>query len=555
MLTKLLVLLPALLLAQKPLLLSGNTNEVLEWSYTSAKPYSSPFFDADVELLVTYPDAHTALVPGFWAGENTWTFRFSSPQPGEHRFVTQCTDRANRGLHGQKGTLRLIKYAGSNPLYQHGPVRVADNNRNFVHQDRTPFFWLADSWWFGMCQRLKWPEDFQLLVADRRAKGFSVIQFAVGFACDIAPFDERDANEAGFAWTKNYQTINPAYFDLTDLRIQWLVRSGMIPNIVAAWGYYLPDMGVEKMKKHWRYLIARYGAYPVNWTLAGEVTMAWYLTDDKAAQTQFQREKWAEVGRYVRQIDPYHHLLTVHPGGQGVSEPLTDMSVVDFTMAMPGHGGFHTMPRAMSQLNDLRTRYPNKPAMQGEISFEGMYGSSKEDVQRQFFWTNMLSGAAGHCYGVDALWQFNTLEKPFGLSPDGHIWGNTPWEIAYQWPGSTQVGIGKKILEKLDWSALLPNQALVQPAASEKDVFLAYCAATPDDGLRVLYFPRGIPSWNKNVILKNLTPNARYVAQFIDPITGRQYDEMPFAADTAQTWPVPFSPILQDWVLVVTKLP
>jgi hypothetical protein len=31
-------------------------------------------------------------------------------------------------------------------------------------------------------------------------------------------------------------------------------------------------MGMEKVKKHWRYLIARWSAYPVVWCLAGEGT-------------------------------------------------------------------------------------------------------------------------------------------------------------------------------------------------------------------------------------------------------------------------------------------
>ena len=42
------------------------------------------------------------------------------------------------------------------------------------------------------------------------------------------------------------------------------------------------------MKKHWRYLIARWGAYPVVWCLAGEGTMPYYLskTPKEDADTQ-----------------------------------------------------------------------------------------------------------------------------------------------------------------------------------------------------------------------------------------------------------------------------
>ena len=35
----------------------------------------------------------------------------------------------------------------------------------------------------------------------------------------------------------------------------------------------MPWMGVEKVKQHWRYLIARYGAWPVVWCAAGEANL------------------------------------------------------------------------------------------------------------------------------------------------------------------------------------------------------------------------------------------------------------------------------------------
>lgn len=528
-------------------------NQVIEWSYFSKKSYPNPFFEVELTIAVENPDGTKLQIPAFWNGNNQWTFRFSSSKIGTYRFVTVCSDTLNAALHHQKGQIMVTAYKGPNELYQHGAIRLSADKRYFQHSDGKPFFWLADSWWFGMSQRLKWPNDFKLLVADRKQKGFSVVQFAVGFACDIAPFDPRDANEAGFAWTANYQTINPDYFKKTDLRIQWLVQQGLMPNLVAAWGYYLPFMGIEKMKKHWRYLIARYGAYPLTWTLCGEVAMPWYLAENQAEQKQWQREKWAEISHFVRTTDPYRRLLTVHPGGEGVAQPLTEMSQIDFTMAMPGHNGFHTVARALTQLKDLQTRYPDKPAMQGEISFEGMYGSSKEDVQRIFFWSNMLSGAVGHCYGADALWQFNTLQKPFGKSPLGHIWGNTPWEIAYQWAGATQVGVGKKILEKYPFHQLKPSQSLIEPAASEKDVFQPYCAATPDDSLRILYFARGIAPWNQNYTLKKLQPNAHYLVQYIDPITGNLGDEKHITSTEQGTWKIAAAPILQDWVVVVKK--
>src|SRR5205085_12453744 len=84
--------------------------------------------------------------------------------------------------------------------------------------------------------------------------------------------------EAGYPWQPEYTRINPAYFDMADLRIQYLAEHGLTPCIVGAWGYYLPLLGLDRMKQHWRNMVARWGAYPVVWCLAGEGTMPYYLS-------------------------------------------------------------------------------------------------------------------------------------------------------------------------------------------------------------------------------------------------------------------------------------
>jgi hypothetical protein len=98
----------------------------------------------------------------------------------------------------------------------------------------------------GLCQRLEWPADFQQLTADRAAKGFTVVQIVAGLYPDMPAFDSRGANEAGFPLEKNYGHINPAYFDMADLRIQHLVSRGLAPRIVGCWGYFLHFMGVAQ---------------------------------------------------------------------------------------------------------------------------------------------------------------------------------------------------------------------------------------------------------------------------------------------------------------------
>ncbi len=532
--------------------LHGFQNTVIEWSYTSHVAYDNPFFDLTLDVLIVAPDGSETRIPAFWGGGGQWRVRYSASEPGTYRFRTVASNSSDKDLHDRRGILIVEPYEGENPLFKHGPVRVHEGGRYLEHRDGKPFFWLADSWWTGMTMRLSWPDGFQLLTADRAQKGFSVIQFASGFPCDMPAFDQRGANEAGHPWTQGFGTINPAYFDLVDLRIGWLVQMGLVPNVVGSWGYYLPMMGVEKMERHWRYLIARYGAYPVVWTLGGEVTLPWYLAEDLAAAREEQREGWAEVAKYIKQIDPYKHLLTVHPGpGSGDLEPLSDMNPVDLVMLQTGHQDFDVARQTLEDLIEVRLRYPDRPMLIGEACFEGMHGGGcGAKIQRFLFWTAMLSEAAGHSYGADAIWQMNTREAPFGPSPLGQVWGNAPWEEAYRWPGAAAVAAGKRILERFPWWQMETQPDCVKPAADLENVYAPYCAGIPGK-LVMLYLPKGVPPWGNSPVVQKLPPEKLFRASYIDPITGAIHVIGEVQATKEGTWEAPFSPVLQDWVLAL----
>ena len=146
-------------------------------------------------------------------------------------------------LHGATGRVEVVPYQGDNRLYRHGPIRVAADHRHFAHADGTPFFWLGDTWWMGLCRRLHWPEDFQALAAERKQKGFNVVQIVAGLYPDMPAFDPRGANEAGFPWEKDYARIRPEYFDQADHRLQYLADEGFVPCIVGCLGLPLALAG------------------------------------------------------------------------------------------------------------------------------------------------------------------------------------------------------------------------------------------------------------------------------------------------------------------------
>jgi hypothetical protein len=432
-------------------------NQVAEWTFKSKKVYHDPFNEIELDVQFTSPRGKKLHVPAFWAGGETWRVRYSSGELGIHRFSAECSDTGNPGLHGISGSIEIKPYIGTNVFYRHGPLRVSRDKKHFEHADGTPFLWLSDSWYMGLCRRLEWPEDFKSLTKDRAGKGFNVVQMVAGLYPDMSAFDDRGANEAGFPWQTNFARINPQYFDAADRRIQYLVDSSLSPCLFGAWGYYLPWMGQQRMKKHWRYLIARYGAYPVFWCLAGEATRPWYLsTETEEDKTRLIRG-WTEVARYVREIDPYHRPLTIHPPIELGRQQVKEANLLDFEMLQTGHNDRGSVPFTINLLERSHASLPQMPVLDGEVCYEGILGCCGDDLQRYLVWRCLLSGTAGHSYGANGIWQINRRGEPFGASPGNNNWGNTPWNEAMRLPGSGQTGLARRVLERYEWWKFEPH--------------------------------------------------------------------------------------------------
>lgn len=523
-------------------------NRVVELSFEAERDHPGPFRGVEFGAVVSAPDGAERHVPGFWAGGRVWRVRYASGLLGRHTWRTECPVE-DAGLHGLTGTIEVTPYAGDNPLLRHGPVRVAPDRRHFEHEDGTPFLWLGDTWWMALCKRLEWPGDFAALTADRVAKGFSVIQIVAGLYPDMPAFDERGANEAGFPWEPDYSSIRPEYFDVADRRLQYLADQGLVPCIVGAWGYFIPWMGVENLKLHWRYLIARYGALPVVWCVAGEANLPYYLAEGFPYDDREQVRLWTEVARYVREADPYTRPVSIHPTGLGrltARGAIDDESLIDFDMQQTGHGGREVLEPTLRTLVDSYRAEPTMPVLNSEVCYEQLLGWIPADVQRLMFWTCMLSGAAGHTYGANGIWQVNRADQPHGASPHGGNYGTIPWDEAMRLPGSGQLALGKRLLEEFPWQRFERHPEWVTLVGAETTE--APSAAGIPGEVRIAYIPQ--PS---AVRVTGLEEGVAYSATRFDPVTGAREALGPVVADADGGWtcaaPASAEP---DWVLVLT---
>jgi hypothetical protein len=540
-------------------------NVPLEIGFTAQREHADPFNTVVLDIVFSEPGGGTRQVPAFWAGGNAWKVRYASPQAGTYRWRSACSDTADPGLHGVEGTFVIGPHTGTNPLYRHGPVRVAGDRRHFEHADGTPFFWLGDTWWMGLCHRLRWPQDIQTLASDRVAKGFTVIQIVAGLYPDMHPFDPRGANEAGFPWEPEYARIRPAYFDAADLRLQYLVDQGLTPCIVGAWGYFLPWMGVPKLQAHWRYLIARYAAWPVVWCTAGEANLPWYLAKNFPCDDREAVHGWTEVLRYVHAADPFRRPLTIHPTAINrytARNATDDATLLDFDMLQTPHGQREAVPITVRAVRESVAAEPVLPVINGEAAYEMLGDALPTAWTRAMFWLCMMNGAKGHTYGANGIWQVNRRNQPHGPSPTASSpptgYGVIPWDDAMNLPGSTHMAHGKRFFEALPWVDLqpLPESAIWADATAteargdwippREDPLFAPQACGLGDRLRAVYVlvPRPI-------VVRALRPNAAYRVTRFDPVSGERTPAPPLRADATGEVRVEPPAHSHDWVVLL----
>lgn len=514
--------------------------EVFESSFETTHAYRNPFTEVEVNVVFQHRDRQW-FVPAFWAGNNRWTVRFAPPLEGPYHYHLQSTDPSNTAWHPRSGTLSVGPYTGTNALLRHGFLRLAANRRHFEHADGHPFLWLADTWWKGLCQRLSW-DGFRELTADRSAKGFNAVQIVCGPYPDENMMEPRWGNEGGLPYMKiDFGEVNPRYFDFADRRIQHLVDSGIVPVIVGGWGRpqaggrsTLQQVGLDGFKRHWRHLVARYGAHPTVWILGGE------------ARDEYG--PWSDLARYLRTIDPYPHPVCYHAPGHP-REAIQDHQAFDFDMVAIGHEGLKTAAESLRIMISCRSGQPTRPVLCGEACYEGHMQSNFQDIQRHLFWSFMLSGAAGHTYGAAGIWHASIEGDP-GIHP---IYDWTTWQEGMRFPGSTQLGWGKRLLERYPWWRFEPHPEWTEPGA--------FAAGIPGE-VRFIYLPkRGLYNW-KGPQVRNLEPNVDWHVRYLDPATGRIFDHGPLTPRTAPTHdpasPIEFQPDApspQDWLLILEKAP
>jgi len=358
------------------------------------------------------------------------------------------------------GTMVLGAAGASFAAQPPPPIRISENGRYFVKADGTPFFWLGDTAW-SIFNHPK-PEDVDLYLNDRAAKGFTVIQGVIALwdyngrtNCDgQLPFVNRDVGQ-----------INEAYFKNVDAVLDKVEARGMYMAMLPFWhknpgSFLFGDDTPAKMKAYCKFLARRYASRNVFFILGGDATA---VNTNMQHVTDLEAEGLLE-GAKAAGVEKI--LISYHPTGQQSSSFwFAERPWLAFNSIQSGHRIRTTNFRLVG---DDYAKTPVKPTLDIEPGYEnitdGLRTNSPDAVRigandvRRSAYLAVFAGAAGHTYGNGEVYEFWSSARGGIVAR----WGSgLDWHESLKLPGSGQMQFLRHLIESRPMLIRVPDQSLI----------------------------------------------------------------------------------------------
>ncbi len=308
-------------------------------------------------ITVTFENeqSEAITIDTYWDGGNTWKFRFSPTQTG------QWTWKASNGEEGQFDCVAPTPAEIKQNANYRGQIRVRTKgdgaHRFFEYADGTPFLGLAEQFWdfnnsrwIHVDKPSQESSEVDRYLQNRKERGFNIVQirYLNRYHSSFQAYNWGQ-NEGGFAFPNNpgfeikdgkkeylrggngdFRQMNPAYFQALDRRFVKCWKHGFV---VAGHPLWVSDTKIsnEEMEDLTRYLIARYGAYNIMWSLSGEFDKAfredhcdWFTkgvwADENCDEFTEQSDlrPWRALGKAAARFLDYGEPISVHPNVNAV---------------------------------------------------------------------------------------------------------------------------------------------------------------------------------------------------------------------------------------------
>ena len=449
-------------------------------------------------LAITGPDGKSFTIPGFYDGPGTWRIRVAPTSEGEWSLTT-TSDVPE--LHGKTASFSCVKNPNPNI---NGVLRVDPNHpHHFVFADGKRFFmqgyeydwlWALD---MGKPGIPTIQQSLDLLPSTDSTTSFLIPTHTIRSGGRVRAVPTTMAHQNSFLGKEVmilliHSRMNLDYWQHYDRVMAAMMERGIqahilikVYNKAVTW----PEKGSPEEMMFFRWIIARYAAYPnVIWDFSKEA----HLEKDLVYKQNCLKA--------IREMDPYHHLVTVHDddaaNDSGSYDELTDFRT-------NRHHGNSTSNRKnsnrigsnhdkiLAQRNrrnwpvaNVESDYEYGPGGLNDKTFGG--AMTAEVTMRTLWDIAMAGGYTGYYYTYTAWDVVRPLDQPRGyayMKHFGEFWRGTEY-----------------------WK-LEPSDQLVSDG---------YCVANP--GQEYVAYQSKAQSFTLNLVGNS----AKLTGQWFNPLTGER---------------------------------
>ena len=423
-----------------------------EWVVALDKIYSNPFDPDEIALdaAFTGPKGQVLRLPGFWfqgfrrqanadgsetllpQGSPEWRVRFCPPAPGRWRLVVSARDATGIGT-AQASAFAVL------PSKAPGFVRRGPGDSRYLEYDNGASF-------FPVGENVCWAGRGGL---SEYETWFPKLSAAGGNYARL--WMSNRPLEHGSSGLGRYDLMNAWYFDqvlalaarhglrcmaalgtYSEFTVGGFFNEGQWPvnpynkangGPAAAPADFWTDAKARAFyRRRLRYLVARYGAQP---SLA-----FWEFWNETEAPVPWL----AEMGTFLKQTDPYHHLVTNSYSTTGTAA-VWDLPQMDFTQThrYGDEGSVKDITPLILDDARLHDRY-GKPHFMGEFGISWRGDDSKFDPAglgtnlHNGLWASALTGNAGGA----SIWWWDSYVEPKNQYP--RFTGLARFAAAVDWP-------------------------------------------------------------------------------------------------------------------------
>jgi hypothetical protein len=407
---------------------------------------------------------------------------------------------------------------------RHGSLVI--DGRMLKYEDGTGFFWMGDTAWY-LPTKLKKNEVVRYL-DDRKAKGFNVIQMVSIRVWNNGGFS---ANAEGkWPFKGDYNSPLEPYWQHMDFILNEAEKRGIYIALLPTWNGSLKSEADAET----------YGDFIAN-RYKNRKNLIWVVGGDSNPDRDTSVSIWNSLGTAIQRVVSDNQLITYHPAGNRSSTDwFGNEDWIDFHMVQSAHCNSELEANKLFLRAYDSTR---KPVLDGEPRYEDIekcfsnpalrdgYRFTDHDV-RKIAYRQVFSGALGHTYGHQSIWQMYR-------QGDAHLFSVTKtWDAALSDPGAVQMGYLATLMNRYPMADRHPDSTLIASGDA---------LAIRGDGAAMIYAPRGEDiSVNLSVLAMS-----EIKASWFDPRTGNESDIGTFANNGIQQFNPPGNPGEgSDWVLV-----